>query len=151
MSTEEVKPKMEHDISNRNKGGYEVWAKGKFESISWQTVMGAQACLDRIKEDFPLTPLEIFYVHRIPTADEKKAFHVTQTGRDPSKKPLLRSQMLSQSYTGRIRDGLDSNTGTGSSTVEMIQEALTRSTRDNDLLIDHITALEEELNDHVKN
>ena len=140
---------MEHDISNRNKGGYEVWAEGKFKSISWQTMPGAQACLDRLKQDCS-TPLEIFYVHRIPTADEKEAFHVTKTGRDPSKEPLLRSQMLSEGHTRRVREGLDSDTGTGSQTVARLREELARSTKENSQLQEHIESLEEELNKERK-
>lgn len=143
MSTN-IKLKVEHDMSNRDKGGYEIWTENTVVSVSWQTVQGAQKCLDGLKRVF-LTPLEIFYVHRIPTADEKEAFHVTKTGRDPARGTLLRSQMLGEDDARRVRQGLDSDAGAGSQTVARLREALARSTEDNTKLRRYIHELEEEL------
>lgn len=134
----------EHSMSSRSKGGYEVWAKNIAISASWQTIQGAQASLNGLKRAFG-EPLEIFYVHKIPTAEEKETFHVTQTGRDPAREPFLRDKNPSEGRTQRLREGLDSNAGTGSQTVARLREALARSTEDNTRLRAYVRELEEEL------
>ena len=146
----------EHNASDRSKGCYEVWSNYTPIGNGWQTVQGAQQWLDRIKRRTLGTSLEIFYVHRIPTADEKETFHVTKTGRDPTRRPLLRSQMLGENDARRIREGLDSDTGTGSQTVARLREALARSIKDNvqllknnAQLLKHVLELEEELNKEI--
>ena len=143
----------EHDTATRSQGCYEVWTENTVVSCGWQTVMGAQLCLDGLKRVHK-TPLEIFYVHRIPTADEKEAFHAAPTGRNPSKGVFLREQA-----TGEAREEHQERRE-ASEREKVVRDAGARSQKVEGLrddLLRYIRELEEELskeitvNDHTEN
>lgn len=128
--------------SDRTRGAYEVWTANSVISTGWMTIMGAQTCLDSMELDWD-TPLEIFYVRKILTRQEREnpsLVRATQTRRWDSGGNLVPEQASSESSERREGQGLERDTGTRPPQM---------GRREAKRLLRYIRELEEELNKEI--